>query len=181
MGKLEQTYAQSLFELAKEKGIVENVYREYDDFQEFLETNSTVFSILKNPQIQKEEKKSILTELLKDSSDIFRNYVQVLVDKKREKLMTTAFADFKALFFEESGKKEVIVHTAQSLSDEQRVELQTILRDRFQREIVLQEVLQPDLIMGFRILADGKELDCSLDGAFHRLKGRLKQMNGVTM
>lgn len=178
MGKLEHTYAASLFEVAEEQGVLERVFEEYGSFRT-LASESGLLKVLENPQIPKAEKKQILERLLEEAHPVFLNFAKLLVDKGREKLLDGGFSAFRDMVYEKTNRKEVVVETAVPLTDTQRQTLEQQLRAMLGKEPILREVLAPELVMGFQLYVDGRVIDASLSGKFDRLKRKLKESSGV--
>src|SRR5918994_317408 len=118
MSAAHRMYARALFGAAKERGRVEAVQEELDDFRAAVAEVPELRSLLENPQLDPAAKRAALSDLLKDADELVRNFLLLLAEKGRA-------AELDELVAREQGRLNVELTTAYELSDD---EAQGILR-----------------------------------------------------
>src|SRR5947209_3953287 len=72
------TYAQALFEAAKEQGRLEPVAQELDQFATALKEIPELNSLLRNPQLDPRAKADTLDAVLEDADQLVRNFLRLV-------------------------------------------------------------------------------------------------------
>lgn len=81
---LDRRYALAVYQLAEEKGKVEEYISEIQQVVDLIKSNEEFQSIIKHPQINTVRKKEIFTKLFKGRlSDDILSYLLLLIDKDR--------------------------------------------------------------------------------------------------
>ena len=102
-----------------------------------------------------------------------RNLVQVLASNDRLVLLPEIRELFEAFKAEQESVLEVKIDSAYALSKEQENELVQRLRHRYQRKIVTQLNVAPELIGGIKITVGDHVLDTTLRGKLDAMRRAL--------
>jgi len=79
---LDRRYALALYEMCKEAGNIETVLEELGEVVEEMDNNEGLIKIIRNPQINKHNKKRIFEELFKGKiEDELLSFLLLLIDK----------------------------------------------------------------------------------------------------
>ena len=84
-GKISVRYAKAIFMLAKEKNILDKVYKDFKLIRETIQEASEFDLIISSPTVSSADKLNIFTKVYKDSvHEITMRFLSLLVDKNRE-------------------------------------------------------------------------------------------------
>ena len=83
MAVVSRTYAQAVFDAAKEKGRLDAVREELDDFVATLHEVPELQALLRNPQLDPATKSDVLDKVTADSDELVRNFLRVIAERGR--------------------------------------------------------------------------------------------------
>lgn len=170
---LARPYAKAAFELAQ----TDNNLAAWDDLLAALATataNEGMAEWLESPQSTAEKAVEIITSVLgTDVDKRFLGYLNVLADNDRLSLSAEISHLFQELRQEAEKRLSVRVVSAVALQDEQAKRLKAALAKRFDRDITLQNEIDPEVLGGAIIYAGDQVIDGSLLGRLKRLEASL--------
>jgi F-type H+-transporting ATPase subunit delta len=173
MSALHRTYAQALFEAAKEKGRLEKVHEELDDFATAVAEVPELRAVLRNPQIEPREKARVLEELLGGADELLRNFLMLTAEKGRIADIEEISREFERLMAREERRLDVELTTAYDLSDEEAREIIKQIEDASGRTVEATRSVDPALIGGLVLQAGSLRVDASVRGRLERLRREL--------
>ena len=169
-------YITPLFELAKEKDVVDGVMNGIEAFTVLFKESPELKSALLNPRIQKKKKKEILLKITEEGFlPLLRDFFCLLVDKGRESVFPFLEQEFVRLFRESRNIVTATVQTPKPLGDEYKETLASRFAEQTGKTVELIEELEPDLIAGVRITVGSRMLDGSLKVRLEDMRRYLKQ------
>ena len=172
VGSVTNRYAEALFDLAKEKGVLDAVERDV----EFLAAEMTVDSVadfLFDGRIPLEEKVRRLAFIEPHVNPLTHNFVRLLCDKRRLDVLRELGPAFRRRSLAERGAVEGIVESARPLGETEIANLNGALGKLLDKTVELTPRLAPDILGGVRVVVDNKMLDQSLRGRLDGLRGTL--------
>jgi F-type H+-transporting ATPase subunit delta len=165
------TYAEALFEAARERDELEEVLSDLGEFVEALHDSEELGLFYYGGQIPERQKRRALDGLTEGMKTSTTNFLKVLVDNGREEILEDVLARYEGLVKEHLGRIEVEVTTAVDLSEEQRDRLKERLAEVLEgREIILETNVNPDLIGGAVFRYGGRMMDGSIRGRLESLR-----------
>jgi F-type H+-transporting ATPase subunit delta len=165
------TYAGALFEAARERDELEEVFSDLDEFITALRESEELRLFYYGGQIPELQKRRALDGLTEGMRISTTNFLKVLVDNGREEILEEALARYEELVKEHLGRIEVEVTTAIELSDEQLDRLKDRLGSVLEgREIILEANVAPDLLGGAVFRFGGRLMDGSIRGRLESLR-----------
>lgn len=170
-------YAQTFFELAKEGNILDKVYKDMRYLQEASEL-ADVQSFLRNPVIGPTRKREIFKALFESKIDALSlNAMKAVFAHKRENLLGEICLSFKALYHTEAGISTAVLSSAVELSAraEQGILQEFQKTGVLRKTIELETVVDPSLIGGFVLEAEGQVYDASLRSKLAKMKKRFTE------
>jgi len=95
-------YASALVDACAKTGVLEQVHTDMETLNSYVTANASVAGFLANPTMAVEKKKDILAKLAKEAGfhPFTSNFLNLLVDKRRENQLTSIIAEFETLFCE---------------------------------------------------------------------------------
>jgi F-type H+-transporting ATPase subunit delta len=174
MAVAQRTYANALFEAAKEKGRLEAVSDELHTFADAVEQVPQLRALLENPEVESREKTGALREILADADELVRNFLLLVVEKGRAPELAEIVRELDALVAAEEGVLDVELTTAVELSDDDAKKLLEQIEQVSGRRLRARREVDPELIGGFVLRAGSHRADASVRGRLERLRRELK-------
>ncbi len=165
------TYAEALFEAARERDELEEGLSDLGEFVDALRESEELRLFFYGGQIPERQKRRALDGLTEGMKTSTTNFLKVLVDNGREEILDEVLVRYEQLVKEHLGRIEVEVTTAIDLSDEQLDRLKERLGGVLEgREILLEANVDPDLVGGAVFRFGGKLMDGSIRGRLESLR-----------
>ncbi|MDX2229701.1 MAG: ATP synthase F1 subunit delta [Leptolyngbyaceae cyanobacterium bins.349] len=174
-GEILQRYAQALLSVAQDSNIVEPVTQDINAIASLLKDSPDLREFLANPIFKVEPKKAVLNQVLGDRVHPYtRNFLMVLVDRRRIVLLEGICKEFQALIRKLNQTVLAEITTVSELTDDQKRSLQDkVMAITGARSVELETKLDPDLIGGVIIKIGSQVIDASLRGQLRRISLRL--------
>ena len=165
-------YADALFELAQDKGALDEVTRDVERID--VEVNTPeVAGFLFDARIPAEEKRKRIGGLTDGFHQLTANFVGLLFDKNRELVLRGLSGAFKQKVLASRGAVEGRVESARPLGSGELAELAVSLGAKLDKEVLLENVVNPDLVGGVRVFVAGRMIDYSVQGRLAGLRRKL--------
>jgi len=162
MSQTADRYSKALFELAQEQNILEAVQATMSDIRKFIINLADFRQFLSNPLLSYEERCVILKALFEGKvPDIFYRFLIFITYKGRLNILKEICESFDSMYLVQTHQMRVYVKTALPIRDEDKTAINQHLKDKFQQQMITRWTLDPSLIGGFRIFAQGKLYDYS--------------------
>jgi F-type H+-transporting ATPase subunit delta len=167
-------YATALFDLAKEREILEQVSEEFKDLKALLDENRQLMDFLTAPQILEEDKQKVVEQIFSERvSGSFLQFLLLLVSKHRVEHLGVTADYFESLVREEKGILKAKVITAVPLSQELRLRLKERLENLSGKLIVLYPEVDERIIGGIIVILKDQIIDMSIRFQIERLRREL--------
>jgi F-type H+-transporting ATPase subunit delta len=165
------TYAEALFEAARERDELEEVLEELKEFETALEESEELRLFYYGSQISEREKRRAIDALTEGMTLTTRNFLKVLSDNGREENFEEILLRYEELVKEYLGKVEVAVTTAVELSEDQLDRMRERLgRSLEGREVILYTSVDPNILGGAVFRYGGRMIDSSVRGRLASLR-----------
>jgi F-type H+-transporting ATPase subunit delta len=165
------TYAEALFEAARERDELEEVLEELKEFETALEESEELRLFYYGSQISEREKRRAIDALTEGMTLTTRNFLKVLSDNGREEIFEELLLRYEELVKEYLGKVEVAVTTAVELSEDQLDRMRERLgRSLEGHEVILQTSVGPNILGGAVFRYGGRMIDSSVRGHLASLR-----------
>ena len=165
------TYAEALFEAARERDELEEVFSDLQEFVTALHESEELRLFFYGGQIPERQKRRALDGLTEGMKTSTTNFLKVLVDNGREEILEEVLSRYEQLVKEHLGRVEVEVTTAVELSEEQLDRLKERLERVLEgREVILETNVDEDLIGGAVFRFGGRLMDSSIRGRLESLR-----------
>jgi ATP synthase F1 delta subunit len=170
MEEIAQVYARALFEVAKERDILDEIHDELGVFTKALHENRELAVFFFSPYFSSEEKKSGLERAVTGADPAFMNFLQALLERHRMPAIFRIRARFEQLWDEENkllpvevtSSVELDAGTVQSIGD--RIGEQT------GQKVELSTKVDPDILGGLVVRVGNFVLDASIRNRLNQLR-----------
>ena len=174
------TYAEALFEAAHERGELEEVLTDLQEFVGALHENEELRLFFYGGQIPERQKRRALDGLTADMTTSTTNFLKVLSDNGREEILEDVLRRYEELVEEHLGRVEVEVTTAVELSEESERRLKERLGRLLEgREVILETRVDPNLLGGAVFRFGGRMMDGSIRGRLESLREEMLERSVV--
>jgi F-type H+-transporting ATPase subunit delta len=168
------TYAQALFEAAREHEEIEETLENLEEFVKALHESDELREFFHGTHIPEGQKRQAIDALTEEMTASTRNFLKVLIDNSRAEILEDVVPRYEDLVEEYQGKVEVELTTAVELSDEMVDRFKSRLGEILNgREVMLETNVDPDLVGGAVVRVGEKQIDGSVRG---QLQGLREQM-----
>ncbi len=169
--KITIRYAAAFFDLAEEKGIIENAFQDMSLFGNVCESNHDFVRMLQNPVINADKKKKVITHIFGTSVNAMSlSFMNLMIRKRRERYLPSIAEAFADLYQASKGIKTAYVTTAVELGASEKERILGILQRISNKKIDLVEKTNESLIGGFVINMDNFQVDQSISTKIKQLK-----------
>ncbi|MCR5261334.1 MAG: ATP synthase F1 subunit delta [Candidatus Gastranaerophilales bacterium] len=172
--KTSKNYAAALFETAQSHNAEETVFSDIKLVTETILSNKELQQFLKNPVIKVEDKKSAVTEIFDGKLQNFtQNLLLLLADNARFELLSDICSEYRELMDKSKNIVHVKAVSAVEIKEHLKEKLKTKIESIMKKNAEIQYEINPEIIGGLIIEAEGKTIDSSV---LTQLKNIKKQM-----
>ncbi|RXQ94997.1 ATP synthase F1 subunit delta [Ancylomarina salipaludis] len=172
--KISVRYAKALFQLGKEKSMLDTIVADMKLVGELCNTVKDFWLMIESPVIKTSQKRKTVKLILSDKLDALTlNFLDMVFQNRREIFMKDMVRNFLALCRKDQGIVSAKLTTAVQIDEEGKTKLGEMLKQAFNLKIELEEVLDKDIIGGFILRVDDQELDTSVSTQLNRIKRAL--------
>ncbi|MEH2243190.1 ATP synthase F1 subunit delta [Nostoc sp.] len=170
-----QPYAQALLSIAQSKNLTEEFGEDARTFLGLLRGDKQLQNFFGNPFIQSESKKALIKQILGEGANPYlRNFLLILVDKRRIAFLESIFQQYLALLRQLNQTVLAEVISAIPLTEaQQQAIIQKVIAITNARQVELETRVDSELIGGVIIKVGSQVIDASLRGQLRRLSLRL--------
>lgn len=164
-------YAKSLFLLAQEKSILDEVKKDIDLILHWIEENNESEFFLDHPAIKASKKTEIFNAIFeKQITGHTLSFLRLIVKKKREKHLKFICKDFLTMYKKSKGIKTAELTTAFALSRTHEESIKKSIEEIFKSPVELNTNVDQSIIGGLVIQVEDQQLDLSVAHQIQELK-----------
>ena len=170
---VELEYAKAIYDLAKEENKLEKINECLIIVNESIKNNEFI-DLIESPKLTKEEKKKIITNVYAKLEPLFLDFLYVLIDNNRFKLINGILNEFNKLVQEEHNILHIEAFSVKPLTKSQLDNLKEALAYYYKdKTLEIENIVNPDLIGGIRIECNGETLDMTLKNTLVKMREML--------
>jgi F-type H+-transporting ATPase subunit delta len=169
-----RSYAAALFELAERKQLHDSVLASLSELDAALHAEPLLQAFLASPTIGSAAKKDALRKALQDRiHPLLLNFLMVLIDKRRQRLLLDIGMEYRQLLDERRGRLHVQVTLARAADESMRTELAEQLGRSLGREVIPEIHVNREILGGVIVRYGDRVLDGSLRRRLLSMRRRL--------
>ncbi|MEO1432623.1 MAG: ATP synthase F1 subunit delta [Cyanobacteria bacterium J06633_8] len=164
-------YAEALMSIAQSNNVADKFDSDVRSLLNLIKESQALQNFFANPFISGEDKKGVISKILSDDTNpIFRNFLMLLVDRRRITLVEDIAEEYLAKLRELNQTVLAEVISAVPLTDEQQQTIKEKVKSMTDaREVELNSTIDSDIIGGVIIKVGSQVVDSSLRGQLRRL------------
>ena len=175
MTQIAATYAQALYDLAKDENLTEEILAQLQALQGSISAEPDFVRLLSTPGISKEERCGIVDASFRDKVHTYvLSFMKILMEKGYMRYFADCCKAYKTLYNEDHGILPVLAVTAVALTDTQKQKLTAKLESITGKTVELENRVDPTVLGGVRLDYDGKRVDGTVKNRLDSIGSLLK-------
>ena len=176
MSKAGDLYGQSLYDLAAEENLTDDILGEMEAVKGIFAENPDYVALLSEPSVPRHERLGLVDEALGNSLTPYHlNFIKILIEKGLVREYAACLKRFKKSYNEDHGIAEALVTTAVALDGAQLKLLQDKLEKISGKKVLLKQKTDPDILGGVRVDLEGQLFDGSVKGRLSELRRKVDE------
>lgn len=174
---LARRYAKALVQIGTEGGLIDRFREELTAIDRVFSVNTDLKAVFANPAYTSDQKKGIMKDLIAktECSDLVGNFLLLLVDKNRVAFLDQIVHTYETLADEQSGILRPIIKTAFALDDSQVVAIKSALEKKTGKKIIPQVSVDQSLLGGVVTQIGDTVFDSSVKTQLKRIQDILQK------
>ena len=171
MSKAGDLYGQSLYDLAAEENLTDDILGEMEAVKGIFMENPDYVTLLSEPSVPRNERLQMVDESLGGSLETYHlNFIKILIEKGLLREYSACYKRFRRSYNEAHDIADAQVTTAVALDDGQLTQLKEKLEKISGKRIILNQKVDPDILGGVRVDLEGQLFDGTVKGRLSELQ-----------
>ena len=170
MEEIARVYAEALFDVAKEKGKLDRVHDELNQFAEAVQDDRDLQVFLFSPYFSSAEKRDGIERAVSGADPEFLNFLELLVEKHRMPVIFRIQRRFEAAWKEEKRKLDVTVTSAVELDPNVVERVGAEIERQTGRDVELSSTVDDQILGGIVLQVGNMVLDASIRNRLEKLR-----------
>jgi ATP synthase F1 delta subunit len=170
MEEIATVYARSLFEVAQEKGKLDDVREQLGEFADALNSNQEMQVFFFSPYFSTPEKEEGLDKVVTGEDPILKNFLKLLIEKHRMPAVFRVRRTFDELWQLENKLLAVEVTSAIELDKKTVKQIGDRIGEETGQKIELSERVDPDILGGLVVRVGNSIIDASIRARLDSLR-----------
>lgn len=176
MSKAGDLYGQSLYDLAAEENLTDEILGEMSAVKEIFTENPDYVTLLSEPSVPKKERLQLVDEAFNGSLQPYlMSFIKILIEKGLLREYSACYKRFRLSYNEAHGIAEALVTTAVALDDTQLSQLKEKLEKISGKKVLLDQKTDPSVLGGVRVDLEGQLFDGTVKGRLSELRRRVDE------
>jgi F-type H+-transporting ATPase subunit delta len=173
--EIARVYADALFEAAKDRGNLDAVREQLDQFADVVAENRDLQMFLFSPYFSSAEKREGISRAVSGAEPELINFLELLAEKHRMPAIFRIRRRFDELWAEENRRLEVTVTSAIELDPKIVERVGKEIERQTKRSVDLRTEVDDGILGGLRLRVGNMVLDASLRNKLERLRKEVAQ------
>ncbi|HEY1512047.1 MAG TPA: ATP synthase F1 subunit delta [Solirubrobacteraceae bacterium] len=175
MEEIAEVYARSLFEVAQERDVLDDVHDQLGQFSDALNDNRQLAVFFFSPYFSSEEKKSGLHSTVKDADPAFMNFLEALLERHRMPAIFRIRTRFEQLWDHENKLLPVEVTSSVELDKKTLESIGDRIGEQTGQKVELSSKVDPEILGGIVLRVGNFVLDASIRNRLNQLRKQVAQ------
>ena len=165
-------YASALFDLALERGGLEQAGADLAALQQTVDESDDLASLLRSPVVSREQHARAAEAVAErlGASEVVKNFLGVLAKQRRLGALPAIIDEFARLLAAHRGEETAEVISAVPLDEAQAADVRDAVAGYVGRPVQLQALVDPTLMGGLVVRIGSRMVDASLKTKLHNLE-----------
>jgi F-type H+-transporting ATPase subunit delta len=168
--EIAEVYARSLFEVAQENDVLDDVHEQLGQFADAVNGSQDLQVFLFSPYFSAQEKKESLGKVIEGADDNLFRFLELLAERHRMPVVFRVRRTFDDMWADERKRLEVSITSAVELDDDTVKEIGKRIEEQTGRDVQLSQHVDPDVVGGIVLRVGNMILDASVRARLERLR-----------
>ena len=170
MQEIAEVYARSLFEVAMEHDVLDDVHDQLDEFADAMDENRDLQVFFFSPYFSSEEKKDAISKIVDGADERFVRFLEMLAERHRMPVVFRIRRELDALWAEENRLLPVTITSAVELDQKTVKKIQKEIEDQTGRRTELTTEVDPDVLGGLSVQVGNSIMDGTVRARLDKLR-----------
>lgn len=170
MEEVARVYARSLFEVARDRDVLDRVREELGQVADALESDRDLQVFFYSPYFSSQEKKDGVKRVVEGADERFVRFLELLAERHRMPFIHRIRRAFDELWREERKLLPVSVTSAVELDPQLISSIGSRIEEQTGRSVELESRVDPDVLGGLVLQVGDRVLDASVRNRLERLR-----------
>ncbi|UZW13890.1 F0F1 ATP synthase subunit delta [Clostridium pasteurianum] len=168
---LDRRYAVALYNIASAENKVEEYIADLKQINDLIKNNEDLNQIISNPKISTTKKREIFTSIFEDKIDLkLFSFLIILIEKKRIDQLTGIILQIEKVDLDNHNQVVAEVKTVVPLNNSERTALIDKLQIKYNKSIILREVIDKSIIGGVYVRVGDDVIDGTIKNKIEEMK-----------
>jgi F-type H+-transporting ATPase subunit delta len=168
--EIARVYARSLFEVAKERDLLDVIRDQLRQFADALNENRELATFFFSPFFSSEEKKEALKRTVEGAEEIFTSFLELLIEEHRMPVIFRIRNRYEVLWDEANRLLPVEVTSAVELDEQTVAAIGERIREQTGQNVELSSHVDSDILGGIVLRVGNSILDASIRNRLDQLR-----------
>ncbi len=175
MEEIAQVYARALFEVARERDLLDVIREQLGEFVDALEENRELQVFFFSPYFSTKEKKEALHRVVDGAEPIFLSFLDALVERHRMPVLFRIRGRYEQMWDEANRVLPVSVTSAVPLDKAVLKEIVERIGEQTGETVELTTATDPEILGGIVVRVGNEILDASIRSRLDQLRNQLER------
>ena len=176
MSKAGDLYGQSLYDLAAEVNLTDEILGQMEVIEGLFKENPDYITLLSEPSVPKKERLQLVDDAFKDGcQEYLLNFIKILIEKGLLIEFSACRKRFRKCYNSDNGIADALVTSAVALDESQVTKLKEKLEGISGKKVLLRQKVDPGILGGVRVDLEGQLFDGTVKGRLSELKRRVDE------
>lgn len=168
---LDRRYALALYEVAEQKGKVQQYLQDLREICNLIETNKEFYEVIKHPQISTKKKKRTFINIFKGHIDEeLLSFLLILIEKDRILYLKEKLREMEKIDLERKNTLNGFVKTTVPLTQEEFNNLIKKLEEKYNKHIILEQIIDENILGGIYVRVNNDVIDGTVKSKLDELR-----------
>jgi F-type H+-transporting ATPase subunit delta len=168
---LDRRYALALYEVAENKGKVDEYLQFVEEVANLLSTNEELKQLFKHPQLSTSKKKELFKSIFEDKvEEELLTFLQLLIEKDRIFQLSEILDQMKKIYLEKHETVVAQVKTVVPLNEEEKAKLVDKLQKKYSKTVLLNEEIDKTILGGVYLRIGNDIIDGTIKSKFQEIR-----------
>lgn len=168
---LDKRYALALYEVAEEKGKVDEYLKDLRAICKLIDDNRDFQEVIKHPQISTKKKKDTFISIFKGNiDDDLLSFLLILIEKDRISFLKEKLKEMEKIHLERENTLVALVKTAVPMLPEEQETLKKKLEDKYDKNIIMTTEVDKKILGGVFVRVGNDVIDGTVKSRLDDLK-----------
>ena len=168
---LDRRYALALYEVAEEKGKVDEYIQDLREICDLIENNKDFHEVVKHPQISTRNKKKTFINIFKGKIDEeLLSFLLILIEKDRILYLREKLNEMEKIRLERNNTLIAVVKSAVPLLEGEISKLQETLEKKYKKKIIMKTKVDKSLLGGLYVRVGNDVIDGTIKSKISEMR-----------